>query len=86
MSFALPQQVTQANAGEITKQGSFALAQTGRVDCSALADFDSSVLAVLLAWRRKLQERNQSLVVLNSPEKLRVLASVYGVTDLLGLQ
>ena len=86
MSFALPQQVTQANAGEITKQGSFALAQTGRVDCSALADFDSSVLAVLLAWRRQLQERNQSLVVLNSPEKLRVLASVYGVTDLLGLQ
>jgi phospholipid transport system transporter-binding protein len=86
MSFALPHQVTQANAGEITKQGSLTLAQTGRVDCSALADFDSSVLAVLLAWRRKLQERNQSLVVLNSPEKLRVLASVYGVTDLLGLQ
>ncbi len=86
MSFALPQQVTQANAGEITKQDSLALAQNGRVDCSALSDFDSSVLAVLLVWRRQLQERNQSLVVLNFPEKLRVLASVYGVTDLLGLQ
>jgi phospholipid transport system transporter-binding protein len=86
MSFALPQQVTQANAGEITKQGGLALAQTGRVDCSALADFDSSVLAVLLAWRRQLQERNQSLIVLNPPAKLKVLAGVYGVTDLLGLQ
>jgi phospholipid transport system transporter-binding protein len=86
MSFALPHQVTQANAGEITKQGSLALAQTGRVDCSALADFDSSVLAVLLAWRRQLQERNQSLIVLNPPAKLKVLAGVYGVTDLLGLQ
>ncbi len=86
MSFALPQQVTQANAGEITKQGSLALAQNGRVDCSALFDFDSSVLAVLLAWRRQLQERNQSLVVLNPPAKLKVLAGVYGVTDLLGLQ
>ncbi len=86
MSFALPQQVTQANAGEITKQGGLALAQTGRVECSALADFDSSVLAVLLAWRRQLQERNQSLIVLNPPAKLKVLAGVYGVTDLLGLQ
>jgi phospholipid transport system transporter-binding protein len=86
MSFALPQQVTQANAGEITKQGSLTLAQTGRVDCSALSDFDSSVLAVLLAWRRQLQECNQSLVVLNPPAKLKVLAGVYGVTDLLGLQ
>lgn len=86
MSFALPQQVTQANAGEITKQSGLALAQTGRVDCSALADFDSSVLAVLLAWRRQLQERNQSLIVLNPPAKLKVLAGVYGVTDLLGLQ
>ena len=86
MSFALPQQVTQANAGEITKQGGLALAQTGRVDCSALADFDSSVLAVLLAWRRQLQERNQSLIVLNPPAKLKVLAGVYGLTDLLGLK
>ena len=74
MSFALPTQVTQANAGEITKQGGLALAQTGRVDCSALADFDSSVLAVLPAWRRQLQERNQSLIVLNPPAKLKVLA------------
>lgn len=86
MSFALPHQVTQTNAGEITKQGSLVLARTGQVDCSALSDFDSSVLAVLLAWRRQLQERNQSLVVLNPPAKLKVLAGVYGVTDLLGLQ
>ncbi len=86
MSFALPQQVTQANAGEITKQGGLALVQTDRVDCAALSDFDSRVLAVLLAWRRQLQERNQSLIVLNPPAKLRVLAGVYGVTDLLGLQ
>ncbi len=86
MSFVLPHQVNQTNAGEITKLGSLALAQTSQVDCSALRDFDSSVLAVLLAWQRQLRGRNQSLVVLNSPEKLRVLAGVYGVTDLLGLQ
>lgn len=86
MSFVLPDCVTQANALGIEKQGAIALLKSSQVDCSALRDFDSSVLVVLLAWRRQLQERNQSLVVLNSPEKLRVLASVYGVTDLLGLQ
>jgi phospholipid transport system transporter-binding protein len=86
MSFVLPDCVTQANALGIEKQGAIALLKSSQVDCFALRDFDSSVLAVLLAWRRQLQERNQSLVVLNSPEKLRVLASVYGVTDILGLQ
>ena len=86
MSFALPNCVTQANALGIEKQGALTLVKSSQVDCSALRDFDSSVLAVLLVWRRQLQERNQALVVLNSPEKLRVLASVYGVTNLLGLQ
>ena len=86
MSFALPHQVNQTNAEKITKRGSEALTKDYQVDCSALSDFDSSVLAVLLAWRRQLQKRNQSLVVLNPPAKLKVLAGVYGVTDLLGLQ
>ncbi len=86
MNYVLPDRVTQANAQDIEKQGEFALLQSGRVECGALQDFDSSVLAVLLAWQRQLRSRNQSLVVLNPPAKLKVLASVYGVTELLGLQ
>jgi phospholipid transport system transporter-binding protein len=86
MSFALPICVTQANAKDVENQGALALVQSHQVDCTALHDFDSSVLAVLLAWQRQLGKRNQSLVVLNPPEKLRVLASVYGVSNLLGLQ
>lgn len=86
MSFALPHRVTLANAQEIERQGGLALAQSDQVDCMALQDFDSSVLAVLLVWQRQLRARNQSLIVLNPPAKLKVLASVYGVTDLLGLQ
>jgi phospholipid transport system transporter-binding protein len=86
MSFALPHQVNLTNAQEIERQGRFALSQSDWVDCVALHDFDSSVLAVLLAWQRQLRVRNQSLVVLNPPAKLKVLASVYGVADLLGMQ
>jgi phospholipid transport system transporter-binding protein len=55
------------------------------VDCSQLKDFDSTVLAVLLAWRKHLQENKQSLFVEYAPEKLKVLSKVYGVSALLGI-
>jgi phospholipid transport system transporter-binding protein len=50
-----------------------------------LKDFDSTVLAVLLAWRNKLKEDKQSLFIEHAPEKLKVLAKVYGVSALLGI-
>jgi phospholipid transport system transporter-binding protein len=39
----------------------------------------------LLAWQKKLQADGQQISVQNVPEKLTVLASVYGVAELLGL-
>jgi phospholipid transport system transporter-binding protein len=38
-----------------------------------------------LAWQKKLQADGQSLIVERPPEKLKVLANVYGVSALLGL-
>jgi phospholipid transport system transporter-binding protein len=55
------------------------------VDCINLKDFDSTVLTVLLAWQKKLQANGEHMSVQNAPEKLTVLASVYGVAELLGL-
>jgi len=43
------------------------------------------VLTVLLAWQKTLQVNGQSLVVEHAPEKLKVLAGVYGISALLGL-
>jgi phospholipid transport system transporter-binding protein len=40
---------------------------------------------VLLAWQKKLQSDGQQITVQNAPEKLTVLAGVYGVSELLGL-
>jgi len=42
-------------------------------------------LTVLLAWQKKLQEKDQSIAIHHAPEKLKVLANVYGVSALLGL-
>jgi phospholipid transport system transporter-binding protein len=85
MPFFLPKIVTQENAMQLQKEGLQNLAALRSVDCSSLKDFDSTVLTVLLAWRNKLQANGQSVTVEHAPEKLKVLASVYGVSVLLGL-
>lgn len=85
MPFSLPASVTQETASHLENEGLQSLGSLGVIDCSRLRDFDSSVLAVLLAWRKQLKENNQSLFVEHAPEKLKVLAKVYGVSALLGL-
>jgi phospholipid transport system transporter-binding protein len=85
MPFLLPQTVTQENALQLQKEGLLNSAMMTSVDCSALTDFDSTVLTVLLAWQKKLQADGQFLIVERPPEKLKVLANVYGVSALLGL-
>jgi phospholipid transport system transporter-binding protein len=85
MPFCLPQVVTQENVLQLQQEGLANLSELRRVDCSALKDFDSTVLTVLLSWQKKLQADGQSLVVEYAPEKLKVLAGVYGISALLGL-
>ncbi|WP_114639467.1 STAS domain-containing protein [Polynucleobacter necessarius] len=85
MPFLLPKSVTQENALQVQKDGLLNLVSLGTVDCSSLKDFDSTVLTVLLTWQKKLSTQDQALIVLQAPEKLKVLASVYGISALLGL-
>ena len=85
MSFLLPATVTQKTATQLEIEGLRHLKSLTAVDCSRLKDFDSTVLAVLLAWRNKLKEDKQSLFIEHAPEKLKVLAKVYGVSALLGI-
>ncbi|WP_334043853.1 STAS domain-containing protein [Burkholderia ambifaria] len=53
------------------------------VDCAALTQFDSSALAVLLAWQRAAKARGATLDILNLPPKLASLANAYGVDTLI---
>jgi phospholipid transport system transporter-binding protein len=85
MPFLLPASVTQDNVLQLEKDGLLNLAALRTVDCVNLKDFDSTVLTVLLAWQKKLQADDQQISVQNAPEKLTVLAGVYGVAELLGL-
>ena len=59
MPFCLPQEVTQENVMHLQQEGLSNLAELRRVDCSALKDFDSTVLTVLFAWQKTLQANGQ---------------------------
>jgi phospholipid transport system transporter-binding protein len=88
-SIALPALVTQAQAqsvadslvaslmAELAKDGQTTL------DASALAKFDSSALAVILACRRAVLAQGAHLRIKGLPERAQALAKVYGLSDLL---
>jgi phospholipid transport system transporter-binding protein len=52
-------------------------------DASALSHFDSSALAVLLECRREAQVAGKTFSVRALPARLRSLAIMYGVAELL---
>jgi phospholipid transport system transporter-binding protein len=53
------------------------------VDAAALVRFDSAALAVLLEFRRTSLARGKNVLVRSLPERLRDLASLYGIAELL---
>jgi phospholipid transport system transporter-binding protein len=55
-----------------------------KLDASALVEFDSSALAVLLGLRRQVMAQGSALHVIGMTARLRELASLYGVLELLG--
>jgi phospholipid transport system transporter-binding protein len=86
--YQLPVQLTHAQAATVAHQLT-TLARTQaslRVDASALKQFDSSALAVLLTGLREAAQQQNALTVSGLPAKALALARVYGVQDLLELQ
>ncbi len=53
------------------------------IQAGALSDFDSSALAVLLGCRREAESLSKSLQFKEFTAKLRELALLYGVSELL---
>jgi phospholipid transport system transporter-binding protein len=86
--YQLPAQLTHAQAATVAQQlGSLARIQPSlRVNASALQQFDSSALAVLLTGLREAAKQHNALTVSGLPDKALALARVYGVQDLLELQ
>lgn len=54
-----------------------------RLSAAGLSDFDSSALSLLLSAARQCREQGAVLKLDDAPDKLRELARVYGVAELL---
>ena len=54
-----------------------------QIQAGQLTDFDSSALAVLLGCRREAESLSKTLKFKQFPAKLRELALLYGVSELL---
>jgi len=84
----LPQTLTQTQATQSLTTLGAALAIEGAqviVEASALQQFDSAALAVLLSLQRQAQALGKSMHLQGLPPRLADLARLYGVSDLLGL-
>ncbi len=83
----LPAELTHAQASACCQMLAQALrrsAQTAVVaDAAALVRFDSSALAVLLECRRESLALGKTFSVSHLPARLRELATLYGVAELL---
>lgn len=83
----LPAELTHAQAAACARM----LAQAVRAeagpqvvtDATPLQRFDSSALAVLLACRREVLRQQKHFAVKAMPGRLRELATLYGVAELL---
>ena len=78
---AQAQSVNNALVSSLTAQ----LAKDGEavLDASALTQFDSSALAVILACRRAVLAKGAQLRITGLPERAQTLAKVYGLSELL---
>jgi phospholipid transport system transporter-binding protein len=80
----LLQQNAQAVSDELTGVLSACVPDGGEavLDASALTQFDSSALAVILACRRAVQAKGAQLHITGLPERAQALAKVYGLSAL----
>jgi len=84
----LPPSATLADAPDLLLSLQQALdSESGpmRVDASALQNFDTSTLALLMHASRLARAAGRGFQVFGAPPKLGQLARLYGVEDLLSL-
>jgi len=85
-TLTLPAVLTHAESAVFAsglKLEMFAQAPEVVADASALRQFDSSALALLLECRRHAHAAGKGFSVLSAPRRLRELAVLYGVAELI---
>lgn len=84
---ALPERLTMSDARGTLERllPLLASAHDAVLDASPLRVFDSAAVALLLACVRQAHQQAHPLRVIGAPAKLRQLATLYGLDELLAL-
>lgn len=82
---ALSGRISVNNATEVLQYGTdyLSAADAAVIDFAAVEQVDSSVIAIMLEWRRVAASSNRPLEFRNLRCNIRALAEVYGVGTLL---
>ena len=76
--------VTLATVGSLLDSGLNQVRDGVRVvDLAEVAELDSSLVAVVLAWLREARRFDRTLELANPPQGFSTLAQLYGIGDLL---
>lgn len=83
MSFRVPARVLMDDAALILQRGAVAISAGEReIDMAYVEASDSSLIACLLAWRRIVLPTGEALIVLHPSDRVRGLAKLYGVEQI----
>ena len=76
--------ITIDNVAEVAARGIALLDRDGvTFDLAGLTEADSSVVSLLLEWRREAARRSRHMHIANMPENLSSLVRLYGVSELI---
>ena len=77
--------VNSGNVVEMLEEGArlFTLPNV-TVDLAGLTEVDSAAVSLLLEWRRAAQRDKRIISYVNLPDNVKSLATLYGVSELLG--
>jgi len=68
----------------VNEAGGLLSADDITVDLSGVTEVDSAAVSLLLEWRRQALRAKRTIRFSNIPANLKSLATVYGVSELLG--
>lgn len=81
--------IHMANARRLLEEGLRLLAPdvgspaVDTLDASGVTDVDSSAVALLLAWKREARRQGRTLAIVDLPDNIKSLATLYGVIEFL---
>lgn len=78
--------ITFHNVAAVVERGNALFVRDDLViDLTQVTEVDSSAVSMLLEWQREARRRNCRIRFANTPQNLKGLAQLYGVSELISL-